>query len=64
MKGRIVIGATFFNTIQMETLVLIDGLVCEHISLKEIEKELNKEMKFCSSRVLIEYMNNLIGQEQ
>jgi len=46
---------------EMETLVLIDELVCEHISLKEIEKELNKEMKFCSSRVLIEYMNNLIG---
>jgi len=48
----------------METLVFIDELVCEHISLKEIEKELNKEMKFCSSRVLIEYMNNLISQEQ
>ena len=48
----------------METVVLIDELVCEDISLKEIEKELNKEMKFCSSRVLIEYMNNLIGQEQ
>ena len=48
----------------MEDLILIDELVCEHISLKEIEKELNKEMKFCSSRVLIEYMNNLIGQEQ
>jgi hypothetical protein len=64
LKGRIVIGATFFNTIKMETLVLIDELVCEHISLKEIEKELNKEIKFCSSRVLIEYMNNLISQEQ
>ena len=48
----------------METVVFIDELVYEYISLKEIETELNKEMKFCSSRVLIEYMNNLIGQEQ
>ena len=48
---------------KMEDLILVDELVCEHISLKEIEKELNKEMKFCSSRVLIEYMNNLMSQE-
>ena len=48
----------------MEDLILIDELVYEYISLKEIETELNKEMKFCSSRVLIEYMNNLISQEQ
>ncbi len=48
----------------MDNVILIDELVYEDISLKQIEKELNKEMKFCSSRVLIEYLNNLISQEQ
>ena len=49
----------------METVVLIDELVCDHISLSNIRKELDKELGMKDSvRILTEFMCNLLSQEQ
>ena len=51
---------TFSGEVETENeLVLIDELTCEHLPFSKIKKELNKELKFCSSKVLIEYLTNL-----
>jgi len=41
------------------TAIVLEGLECEHISFSKVRKELNKEFKFCSHRVLVEYLSNL-----
>ena len=49
----------------METVVLIDELVCEDISLSNIRKELDKEIGIKDSvDILTEFMCNLLSQEQ
>jgi hypothetical protein len=49
----------------METVVLIDELVCEDISLSKIRKELDKEIGIKNSvNILTEFMCNLLSQEQ
>ena len=40
-------------------LVVLEGLECEAISFSKVRKELNKEFKFCSHKVLMEYISNL-----
>ena len=41
------------------TAIVLEGLECEAISFSKVRKELNKEFKFCSHRVLVEYLSNL-----
>jgi len=49
----------------METVVLIDGFVCEDISLSKIQKELDRESGIKDSvKILTEFMCNLLSQEQ
>ena len=49
----------------METLVLIDELIYEEISLSNIRRELDKEIGMKDSvRILTEFMCNLLSQEQ
>jgi len=49
----------------METLLLIDELVCEEISLSNIREELDKDLGMKDSvDILTEFMCNLLSQEQ
>ena len=49
----------------METLVFIDELVCEPISLSEIRKELDKDSEGIDSvTILTEYMRNLLSGKE
>ena len=55
-------GRSFSGEVDLEespVLVLVDELDYEHISFSKIRKELNKEFKFCSHKVLVEYLSNL-----
>lgn len=55
-------GRSFSGEVYNEdapSAVLLDGLECEAISFSKVRKELNKEFKFCSHRVLVEYLSNL-----
>ena len=55
-------GRSFSGEVDLEespVLVLVDELYYEHISFSKIIKELNKEFKFCSHRVLVEYLSDL-----
>ena len=55
-------GRSFSGEVYNEdapSAVLLDGLDCEAISFSKVKKELNKEFKFCSHRVLVEYLSNL-----
>ena len=55
-------GRSFSGEVYREEapeVVLIDQLECEHISFSKVRKELNMEFKFCSHRVLVEYLSNL-----
>ena len=55
-------GRSFSGEVYREEapeVVLIDQLECEHISFSKVSEELNKEFKFCSHRVLVEYLSNL-----
>ena len=40
-------------------LVLIDELSCEHLPFSKVKRDLNREIKFCSTKVLTEYLTNL-----
>jgi len=58
-------GRSFSGEVYREEateVVLIDQLECEHISFGKVRKELNKEFKFCSHRVLVEYLSNLSNE--
>ena len=49
----------------METVVLIDEVVYDYISLSKIQKELDKESGIKDSvRILTEFMCNLLSEEQ
>ena len=49
----------------METVVFIDELVCDYISLSNIRKELDKELGMKDSvDTLTEFMCNLLSEEQ
>jgi len=55
-------GRSFSGEVYNEdapSAVLLDGLDCEAISFSKVRKELNKEFKFCSHKVLVEYLSNL-----
>jgi len=55
-------GRSFSGEVDLEespVLVLVDELDYEHISFSKIRTELNKEFKFCSHRVLVEYLSDL-----
>lgn len=55
-------GRCFSGEVYQEeapVLVVLEGLECEHIEFSRIRKELNKEFKFCSHKVLVEYLSNL-----
>ena len=40
-------------------IILVDELTCEHLPFKVVKRDLNKELKFCSTKVLTEYLTNL-----
>ena len=46
-------------TENMADLVLTDDLTCEDLPFKVVRRELNKDIRFCSLRVLSEAMNVL-----
>ena len=55
-------GRSFSGEVYREEapeVVLIDQLECEHIDFRLIKRDLNKDFKFCSHRVLVEYLSNL-----
>jgi len=57
-------GRSFSGEVDLDespVLVLVDELDYEHISFSKIREELNKEFKFkfCSHKVLVEYLSNL-----
>jgi hypothetical protein len=59
-KGRSFSGEVYNE--DAPSAVLLDGLECEAISFSKVKKELNKEFKFCSHRVLVEYLSNLSNE--
>ena len=46
-------------TENMADLVLTDDLTCEDLPFEVVRRELNKDIRFCSLRVLSEAMNIL-----
>ena len=56
-NGRCFSGEVY--NAEAPTAIVLEGLECEHISFSKVRKELNKEIKFCSHRVLVEYLSNL-----
>lgn len=56
-NGRCFSGEVY--NAEAPTAIVLEGLECEHIEFSRIRKELNKEFKFCSHKVLVEYLSNL-----
>jgi len=51
---------TFSGEIETENeIVLVDELTCEHLPFSKVKRDLNIELKFCSTKVLTEYLTNL-----
>lgn len=46
-------------TENMTDLLLVDDLTCEDLPFKVVKRDLNKDIRFCSLRVLSEAMNIL-----
>lgn len=40
-------------------LVLVDELTCEHLPFKVVKRDLNKDLRFCSAKVLTEFLTIL-----
>jgi hypothetical protein len=40
-------------------IILVDELTCEDLPFKVVKRDLNRDMKFCSARVLTEYLTIL-----
>jgi len=47
------------ETDNMDDLVLVDELNCEHLPFKVVKRDLNSDMLFCSLKTLTEAMNIL-----
>lgn len=47
------------ETDNMADLMLTDDLTCEDLPFKVVKRDLNKDIRFCSLRVLSEAMNIL-----
>ena len=47
------------ETENMPDLVLVDELTCEDLPFKVVKRDLNSDMKFCSARVLTEFLTIL-----
>ena len=47
------------ETENMADFVLVDDLTCEDLPFEVVRRELNKDIRFCSLRVLSEAMNIL-----
>lgn len=56
-NGRCFSGEVYQD--EAPAAIVLEGLECEAISFSKVRKELNKEFKFCSHRVLVEYLSNL-----
>ena len=51
---------SFSGEIETENdLVLVDELTCEHLPFKVVKRDLNKDLRFCSAKVLTEYLTIL-----
>ena len=54
---------SFSGEIETEKdIVLIDGVTCQHLPFEVVRRDLNKDMLFCSSKVLAEYLT-LLNQD-
>lgn len=47
------------ETENMDDLILIDGLTCEDLPFMVVKRDLNKDMNFCSAKVLTEFLTIL-----
>jgi len=47
------------ETENMDDLILIDELTCEDLPFMVVKRDLNRDMNFCSARLLTEFMNIL-----
>jgi len=47
------------ETENMADLVLTDDLTCEDLPFEVVKRDLNKDLRFCSTKVLTEFMNIL-----
>ncbi len=56
-NGRCFSGEVY--NAESPTAIVLEGLECEAIRFSKVRKELNKEFKFCSHKVLVEYLSNL-----
>jgi len=53
-------GRSFSGEIESEeVLVLIDELTCEDLPFKVVKRDLNRDMNFCSVKVLTEFLTIL-----
>ena len=61
-NGRSFSGEVYNS--EAPSVIVLEGLECEAISFSKVKKELNKEFKtkFCSHRVLVEYLSNLSNE--
>lgn len=47
------------ETENMQDIVLVDELTCEDLPFRLIKRDLNSDLRFCSTRTLTEYLSNL-----
>ena len=47
------------DTENMDDLILIDELTCEDLPFKVVKRDLNRDMNFCSAKVLTEFLTIL-----
>jgi hypothetical protein len=53
-------GRSFSGEIESEeVLVLIDELTCEDLPFEVVKRDLNRDMNFCSAKVLTEFLTIL-----
>ena len=47
------------ETDNLPDLVLVDELTCEDLPFKVVKRDLNRDMNFCSAKVLTEFLTIL-----
>ena len=55
-------GRAFSGEIEIENLpdlVLVDELTCEDLPFRVVKRDLNKDIRFCSAKVLTEFLTIL-----
>lgn len=47
------------DTENLPDLILVDELTCEDLPFKVVKRDLNRDMNFCSAKVLTEFLTIL-----